>query len=254
MNRFLVFSALCVAATTAFAQSYNNVTINAADDIYSAGNAGNPDGNQVTPYALGPNPGVLTFSGVTGSITLNDSSGFALNDPDGVLQSGSWGVPVGPYGPESFDSAYGGLSALLKPDAGELVGVFESPTSLLGPTPAELDFYDPTGVPGGIGFSSLSPLLDQVFVIGDGLTGDGTGATQQFYVPAGATELYLGIADAPGFYGSPGAYDDNISNFTASFNVSSAASTPDAGSSAWLLGAGLAGIGAIQRRFKTAAR
>ena len=52
-------------------------------------------------------------------------------------------------------------------------------------------------------FASLSPLIDQVFFIGDGLTGDGSGSVQQFIVPTGATALYLGITDAPGYNGSP---------------------------------------------------
>jgi hypothetical protein len=39
-------------------------------------------------------------------------------------------------------------------------------------------------------------------------------------VPAGATRLFLGISDAPGFDGSPGAYGDNSGAFTASFEIS----------------------------------
>jgi hypothetical protein len=52
-----------------------------------------------------------------------------------------------------------------------------------------------TTVAGGTGFSTLSPLLDQAFFIGDGLTGNGTGSTQEFFVLTGAMELVLGISD-----------------------------------------------------------
>ncbi len=58
-----------------------------------------------------------------------------------------------------------------------------------------------------------------MFYIGDGLIGDGSGAAQQFVVPAGATRLFLGIPDAPAFNGGPGGYGDNFGSFTASFVV-----------------------------------
>ena len=105
------------------------------------------------------------------------------------------------------------------PGVGALVGVFETAT---GPTsgtpPATLDF---TVI--GTNFASLSPALNQVFFIGDGLTGDGSGSVQQFMVPLGATRLYLGCADAGNYNGSPGAYSDNSGTFTVSFQVSSTA-------------------------------
>jgi hypothetical protein len=43
---------------------------------------------------------------------------------------------------------------------------------------------------------------------------------QQFNVPVGATRLFLGLSDAPGFDGNPGAYDDNFGSFTVSFQFS----------------------------------
>jgi hypothetical protein len=98
-----------------------------------------------------------------------------------------------------------------------------------GPAPAGLDF---TSI--GTSFASLSPLLDQVFFIGDGLTGDGSGSVQQFIVPTGATVLYLGISDAPGYQGDPGAYGDNGGAFTTSFDVTSSG-VPDQSSALALL-------------------
>lgn len=75
----------------------------------------------------------------------------------------------------------------------------------------------------GIDFDALSPLLNQVFFIGDGRVGtDGTGQQQLFYAPDGATRLYLGIADSSGRSHpySPGAYGDNSGEFFADVNMS----------------------------------
>jgi len=61
--------------------------------------------------------------------------------------------------------------------------------------------------------------LNQVFFIGDGLTGDGTGTVQQFNVPVGATRLVLGFVDAPNYQGDAGGYSDDIGSFTATFAI-----------------------------------
>ena len=76
--------------------------------------------------------------------------------------------------------AENGISSVNAPTI-SLLGVFLG--SSPGLVPSALDF-------GSIGtnFSSLSPLLQQVFFIGDGI-----GKT--FTVPTGATQLYLGTMD-----------------------------------------------------------
>ena len=57
--------------------------------------------------------------------------------------------------------------------------------------------------------------IGQVFFIGDGLTGTGSGAIQTFAVPDAATRLFLGVADAFAFGSDlpggrdPGFFDDN---------------------------------------------
>ena len=82
----------------------------------------------------------------------------------------------------------------------------------------------------------MSPLIDQVFFIGDGLTGDGTGVSQHFNVPAGASLLYLGISDSGEFNGRPLEYWDNLGTFTigdsaspttAAFTETAAATAPE---------------------------
>ncbi|MBN2450689.1 MAG: InlB B-repeat-containing protein [Lentisphaeria bacterium] len=92
---------------------------------------------------------------------------------------------------------------------GSLVGVFLDDANPLGATPPDLLDFSATGL--GLGFAALSPQLGQVFFIGDGST---AGKAQQvFTAPAGATRLFLGIADGFAFGGAPGAYDDNIGGF-----------------------------------------
>ena len=86
-----------------------------------------------------------------------------------------------------------GLSGYTGPYSG-LVGVFLS-DGPLGPTPTALNF----GTPEARSFSSLAPELQQVFFIGDGLTGVGTGDVQTFRTPTGATRLYLATYDSISF-------------------------------------------------------
>jgi hypothetical protein len=55
-------------------------------------------------------------------------------------------------------------------------------------------------------FSSLAPQVKQVFFIGDGLTGTGSGAVQNFIVPTGATRLFLGPMDGFEWKGNTGSF------------------------------------------------
>ena len=98
-----------------------------------------------------------------------------------------------------------GIAGVTAP-ANSLVGVFldnSQPDS--SPAPASLDF----GVI-GTSFTTLSPGLKQVFFIGDGLTGNGTGAVQSFIVPAGATRLFLGTEDGFGWFNNSGSFSVTI--------------------------------------------
>jgi hypothetical protein len=111
---------------------------------------------------------------------------------------------VGPDG-YSFSSNIGSLksiSGFAAPVALPLVGVFTDGNPK-GPAPADYDYNK------GVGQRTFSPRLNQVFFIGDGLTGTGSGSRQIFHVPPAATELWLGVADANGFNGPPGFYGDN---------------------------------------------
>jgi len=186
-----------------------NLSIPANAEIHGAGNAGLPDpGGGVYPVLINlpANALVVTLSNVSGTISLNGGGGH--NDADGVLVSG------GSYPSYSFAYAYGGVSGIRIPGAGALVGVFEPPTAPTSSAPTDLDFTVT-----GTAFTLLAPALYQTFFIGEGRQGDASGAVQQFYVPAGATRLFLGIPDAAGFGGPPGGYGDNSGTFTASLMV-----------------------------------
>ncbi|MGA2232017.1 MAG: calcium-binding protein [Tepidisphaeraceae bacterium] len=195
---------------------FSNESISAMANIYGAGHSSPPDpsgnGAGILPpeFDLPPDASILTFTSVTGKISLNNGYLGEFNDPDDGGSSSNYSIPVGSFSPLD------GLAGIKAPGQGWLVGVFESGSEPSGTPPTSLDF---TSI--GTNFTSLSPLLDQPFFVGDGLTGDGTGAAQQFHVPAGATRLFLGIADGSG--GAIGYYYDNSGSFTASFQVTPAA-------------------------------
>jgi hypothetical protein len=120
------------------------------------------------------------------------------------------------------------------------------------PAPATLPARLLYGGAGELTYTALdyAPAIGQVFFIGDGLTGTGSGATQAFLAPSTATRFFLGFADAFGFVGDPNAYDDNSGSVRATFTLGPAAAVPEPGTWALLLTglAGLAGIGAAARR------
>jgi hypothetical protein len=241
-----VLSMLCIASAPCAQAS----TVNATDDIYMA------DGQVVTGGILDPGsapsgseivligPGITSYEfSVTGQIILDNGSGANLNNADGV------GAAV----LSSSNTGWGSLSGLTAPGAGYLVGVFIN-TSTFAPTtgspgagaPPALNFLTGSG-PGTIGFASLSPALDQVFYIGDGLTGNGTGVSQVFWVPTGATELYLGISDANVYNGMPDAYGDNSGSYDVTATPFEASPVPEP-SSLMLFGTGILGIVEMLRR------
>ncbi len=96
-----------------------------------------------------------------------------------------------------------GVSSVSAP-FNSLVGVFldDGVPGTAASVPQGLDFTNNTN------FATLSPILRQVFFIGDGLTGTGTGSVQRFLVPPGATRLFLASCD------NAGASNDNAGQFT----------------------------------------
>jgi hypothetical protein len=139
---------------------------------------------QVTGLTFVPGS-TLTFN-VTGSV--NFVPGPSGDPPDGGVSAST--------------PANNGISGASWP-ANALVGVFldnSLPTAALAP--ADLNF----STPGSRSFTSLSPALKQAFFIGDGLSGNGTGAVQTFVVPTGATRLFLGTSDGVGWFNNSGSF------------------------------------------------
>ncbi|MCZ8227016.1 MAG: PEP-CTERM sorting domain-containing protein [Microcystis sp. LE19-84.1B] len=168
---------------------------------------------QVSGLSLIPGQ-TLNFS-VTGAVNNNPGSPPPTATPDGVTSLLTWGPHYG-------------ISQISNGRLNSLLGVFldnSQPDST--PAPAALDFSSI-----GINFSSLAPQLKQVFFIGDGLTGTGSGAVQNFIVPSGATRLFLGPLDY-------GTYN-NAGSFTVTVEAVPEPST--------IFGLGILGLGAFCQR------
>lgn len=172
------------------------------------------------------NSPALAASGALGGLTLT----FTQIGPGGFSNTG--GVP-----PTTVEGAvflnmtanYGtGISGALGVNLNGLVGVFVGSGVPGGPAPAQRN--------DGLSFTSISPLLNQIFWIGDGLTGNGTGAQQLFVAPTGATRLFLGSSDGFGWSNNSG---------TATIEVGGLAAPGVPEPSTWaLLILGFGGVGA----------
>lgn len=232
----IVSGALLTAVGTGHAALLN---VDAKANIFNAGES-SPSGGGVLPPSFSFAAGAdltLTFSSVTGTISCCGGGVSSFNGPDGGTQAG---------GNTNINSA-SGVSGLIHSGATMfLVGVFTDGTNPADPAPERLNFS--SGFL-GTAFTDLSPLLDQTFFIGDGLTGTGTGTVQEFHVPLGATTLFLGFVDAIGFTGNPGAYGDNVGTLAATFTTAppGVPSVPEPTTLA-LLGSGLLWLAAVRRR------
>lgn len=145
-----------------------------------------------------------------------------------VTGSGSWGPQWPTTGPDGTQAdplggqtntnltGVGPISGFVAPRHGQLVGVFIEAGDVSGlSAPATLSYPNTASLE----LSNYSPGLRQVFFIGDGKTGTGSGSTQIFHIPNGAAKLALGIADGFNFSGSPSYYDDNEGSYTASYTA-----------------------------------
>jgi len=189
------------------------LSVSAHMDVYQAGGySDGSDGVAPSVYAFPAAPGqTITFPSVTGTWTCSY----------GVVQYGPDGTTTGPcnnIGFQYIENPIGTFSGYALTDfVGALAGVFLE-DSLPASAPSSFRFYVGDSSKGGIptGFKALSPRIGQVFFIGDGLTGTGTGAVQVFAVPPTATHLYLGYVDWCGTTEPyPGCYSDNAGSLTA---------------------------------------
>jgi hypothetical protein len=167
-----------------------HLTVPGSTDIWLAGQS---SGSSITgvfgsdsapvnaPVPLAVIPGhVLTFS-ASGSVSVNGDC-FAKSADGGCYPDASqFGA-----GPANGIGQFQGPTSAL-------IGVFvNTRVTAAGEPPDSIDFRHVQNFP------SLSPRLNQVFFIGDGLTGTGEGKRQRFKVPAGATHLFLAASDSLG--------------------------------------------------------
>jgi len=198
--RNLLCGVIVLLAACCIAQADITVTVPATTDIWLAGQ---PSGVYVTgyfgfdtapansPIAINVTAGdIITFPSVSGSTSVD---AYCYAGPDGGCYADQ-----SSFSPSPASNDYNG-------PADALIGVFLNSAS--GPLPINTSNV-PTGFVPGLdyqansngneGLSAYSPALDQIFFIGDGLTGTGTGTVQQFTAPVGATTLYLAVADSVG--------------------------------------------------------
>ena len=252
--RLVLGMLLAVWSTAASAQSFT-LSVDSKANLYAAGQTALPilGGGTLPPaVVLTPGPGrVLSFASVSGSVSYNDVDApldylGQYNGPDGgavnfedanwpnnyLTTSGTPGLlpPSAANAPTTFYmdmASAGGVSGLLlyesDPSARRVMflsGLFTSGSVPQSPAPASLNFSSSYGSnPLTTSFAQLSPLLNQSFYIGDGLTGTGSGGTQSFLVPDGATHFYLGIIDGSYFVGAPDYYDNNRGSFAVQGTV-----------------------------------
>jgi hypothetical protein len=276
MNKLFVCSStalLTVLATSLSAIPVNvQVTVPGTANIFTAGTTGN-NGAQLmggTLAVLGINisPGAgqqISFGPITGSTTCGLSASGPCTATNFIGADGA-AVDFG-AGPTTTAITNAAntlandntpISGITMPTDMALVGVFVGPGG--GNQP-----FEPTYNSGAMnGFCGANPcgqyaegapsypefFLNQQFFIGDGRTGTGSGATQVWAVPTGATALYLGFDDAFGmFQGAYGAYGDNggALNVTVYVGNVTVSGVPEPGTIA-LMGFGLVAFGFIRKK------
>jgi hypothetical protein len=189
------------------------LTVDARANIFGAGHAVPPapggDGGGLLPpvfsFAPGPNQ-ALSFSSVIGLVSCC-GGGDTFNGPDGGTQaSGNTDI-----------TSFGGISGVIHNTRTMFfVGIFLDNTEPADPAPARLN------VSAADSMLEFAPELRQTFYIGDGRVGEGSNIFQRFLIPATATRLFLGFADALNFgdpTSPPGFYDDNVGSLTATFAI-----------------------------------
>jgi hypothetical protein len=186
---------LMLAAPAAIAVDLGTVPVSGTANLWGAGHDVPPDpgstGGGSLPHAVSLMPGsqrTVRFSGATGTVDYGGCCAPSLPD----------GEPIALFA----TAIYGGIAGPEINRAHHLAGVFLTDAEPVDPAPTPLFIDD-------VSFGGVTPQVGQIFFVGDGLTGEGTGATQSFQVPDSATRLFLGYMDCFFPCTVPGGYSDN---------------------------------------------
>ena len=210
--------------------------VDGRSNLYKASPSGGGDGlNPLSIHFKRGIGGELTFSSVTGGTHCcsGDPSGGGSSTADGI-----GGLPT----TNIFES--GGISGLLAPGTMFLSGVFVDSTAGFGLAPAKLDYFSDLSTSDPI----FSPVLNQAFFIGDGLTSNGSGSIQTFQVPDFADRLFLGFVDGNGFSGSPNFFNDNTGGLNVVGSLQNVSPVPLPAGFWLLLGALACAFGTVRLR------
>jgi hypothetical protein len=202
------------------------LTVDGKANIWGAGLAAPPDtyggDGGVLPVRVALAPGLgrmLLVDSATGLVSGCCNDFFFGPDGNYTNQPGTLGTV-------NLDSL-GSLSGIraLHSTSPFLAGVFLAEGSPAGAPPVALS-YSLDGRDGTLRNDALlvSPLMNQVFFIGDGfarLAGGGN-EQQRFMVPTGATALYLGLVDGSYMAGPPGYFQDNLGQFEVELRIGGA--------------------------------
>jgi len=239
-------SALAIALIFAggAAAASNNVVVPGTSDIWLAGQ---PNGTSING-GFGGTDVAPANSPVLSSTGLNLTAGNILTfSATGATDFGGC-VSPSPDGGGACGNFTGAATLSLSSYRGPvnaLVGVFLD-NNAGGFVPPGIDFTPPSAQ----SQSTIAPQLRQVFYIGDGLTGTGSGTVQQFVVPPGATRLFLASSDGPGAsFNNAASFNVTVSDTPAAPPAGPPASPPaaqgvPAGSNVTMLLAGMLLIGA----------
>jgi hypothetical protein len=207
----------------------SSYTVSSLTDIWLASQ---PDSTTVSGYfgsdtAPANSP---VFVSVTGGATLTFSASGSTS-----VDGSNFGGPDGAAAyPDESGFSPAPASNTYKGPADALIGVFlTNAVTDVANGPASLD-YTQSAYTSQL---TYTPGLNQIFFIGDGLTGTGSGSIQGFVVPTGATSLYLAVAD------SIGSSSGNVGELTV--DVRAAIPEP---ATLLLLGIGLMGVSGIRRK------
>ena len=216
-----VLALIVVAFSVTSTSAQTTVFVDGTTNLYGAGHAAPPDpggtGAGTLPVEILLPAGsdrVVTFSSASGTVDYGGCC--APNPPDGI--------PLTLITTPIWD----GLAGPQIPQGRHVSGVFLTDMEPADPAPCSLLYS-------AVDFEEISPDIHQIFFVGDGLSGQGTGLTQWFFVPDGATRLFLGFLDCFPPCSVPGGYDDNSGGVSITVEVMSATPTgagavPDGGS------------------------